>query len=166
MSVHLCKPYVCVPLYNLECKCHLQWNFSFMKCSEYYNTRPLFRETIKSNCIFFCSFNVTGSRLLLHWRNTWLRKIYCLQTTFSRKQWQWDFPLQEECLVHYVSVYFSWLWPVQTSTNQLRPVTGMLDKKEIVWLFCVTFNLDFDQGGYVMQIEWTKALCNNCQPML
>ena len=31
---------------------------------------------------------------------------------------------------------------------------------------CITTNSDFDQGGCVMQIEWTKALCNNCQPML
>ena len=27
-------------------------------------------------------------------------------------------------------------------------------------------NLDFDQEGCVIQIEWTKALYNNCQPML
>ena len=30
----------------------------------------------------------------------------------------------------------------------------------------ITSNSDFDQGGCVMQIEWTKAFCNNCQPML
>ena len=30
----------------------------------------------------------------------------------------------------------------------------------------VTSNLDFQQEGCVIQIEWSKALCNNCQPML
>ena len=30
----------------------------------------------------------------------------------------------------------------------------------------VTSNWDFDKGGCVIQIEWTKALCDNCQPML
>ena len=30
--------------------------------------------------------HVTGLRLLLHQRNTWLRMIYCRQTTFSGKQ--------------------------------------------------------------------------------
>ena len=32
--------------------------------------------------------------------------------------------------------------------------------------YYVTSNLDFDKGGYVIQVEWTKALCHNCQPML
>ena len=77
---------------------------------------------------------VTGLRLLLHQRNIWLRMISYLQTTFSGRQWQWDFLLQEECLVHYVSIYFRWLWPVQTSTNQFRPVTGAHNKKRIGWL--------------------------------
>ena len=56
--------------------------------------------------------------------------IYYLETTFSRKQWQQDFPLKEECFMHYISIYFSWLWPVQTSTNQFKLVTGAHDKKE------------------------------------
>ena len=30
----------------------------------------------------------------------------------------------------------------------------------------ITFRLDFDKGGCVIQVEWTKALCDNCQPML
>ena len=29
----------------------------------------------------------------------------------------------------------------------------------------VTSNSDFDKGGLVIQINWTKALCNNCHPM-
>ena len=28
----------------------------------------------------------------------------------------------------------------------------------------VTFSLDFDKAGYVIQAKWTKALCDNCQP--
>ena len=30
----------------------------------------------------------------------------------------------------------------------------------------VTSDLYFDEEGYVIQIEWAKALCDNCQPML
>ena len=29
-----------------------------------------------------------------------------------------------------------------------------------------TSNSDFDKGGCVIQVEWTKALCDNCQTML
>ena len=29
---------------------------------------------------------------------------------------------------------------------------------------CITSDSDFDQGGCVMQIEWTKALCNIAKP--
>ena len=32
--------------------------------------------------------------------------------------------------------------------------------------YCITSNLDFEKEGCVTQIEWTKALCDNCQPML
>ena len=78
--------------------------------------------------------------------------IYCLQKTFSGKQRQWDFPFQEECLVHYISIYFSWLWPVQTSTNQFRPVTGVYDKKFNSMACCITSDLDFNMGGSVIQI--------------
>ena len=44
-----------------------------------------------------------------------------------------------------------WLWPVQTSLGQFSAQC--------------TSNLDFDQGSCVIQIEWTKTICNNCQPM-
>ena len=30
----------------------------------------------------------------------------------------------------------------------------------------VTFNSNSDKGRCAIQIEWTKALCDNCQPML
>ena len=30
------------------------------------------------------------------------------RTIFSGKHQQWDFALEEECLVHYISFYFSW----------------------------------------------------------
>ena len=30
----------------------------------------------------------------------------------------------------------------------------------------VTFNLDVDKSGCVIQIKWTKAPSDNCQPML
>ena len=30
----------------------------------------------------------------------------------------------------------------------------------------ITSNSNFDKGGCVIQIEWTKALCNIYQPML
>ena len=50
----------------------------------------------------------------------------------------------------------------QTSSDQL--LVHMTKRNSVV---ChVTSNSDFDQGGCVMQIEWTKALCNNCQPIL
>ena len=29
-----------------------------------------------------------------------------------------------------------------------------------------TSNSDFDKEGCVIQVEWTKAVCDNCQPML
>ena len=32
--------------------------------------------------------------------------------------------------------------------------------------FHVTSNSAFDKGRYVIQIEWTKALSNNCHPCL
>ena len=31
---------------------------------------------------------------------------------------------------------------------------------------CITSNSNFNKEGCVIQIEWTKALCDNCQPML
>ena len=50
----------------------------------------------------------------------------------------------------------------QTSPNQL--LVHMTKRSSMA---ChITSNSDFDQGGYIMQIEWTKALCNNSQPML
>ena len=30
---------------------------------------------------------------------------------------------------------------------------------------CVTSDSDFDKGGCVIQIEWTKALCNNAHAL-
>ena len=50
----------------------------------------------------------------------------------------------------------------QSSSNQLLVC---MTKRNSVACF-VTSNSDFDQEGCVMQIEWTKALCNNDQPML
>ena len=32
--------------------------------------------------------------------------------------------------------------------------------------FHITSDLDFDKGGCVIQIEWTKALCKCWEPML
>ena len=50
----------------------------------------------------------------------------------------------------------------QTSSDQL--LVCMTKRNRVA---ChITSNLDFDQGRCVMQIEWTKALCNNYQPML
>ena len=50
----------------------------------------------------------------------------------------------------------------QTSSDQL--LVHMIKRNSMA---ChITSNSDFDQGGYVMQIEWTNALCNNCQPIL
>ena len=48
---------------------------------------------------------------------------------------------------------------VQTSSDQL--LVCMTKRNSVA---CnITSNSDFDQGGCIMQIEWTKALCNNCQ---
>ena len=50
----------------------------------------------------------------------------------------------------------------QTSSDQL--LVHMTKKNSMA---ChITSNLDIDQGGCVMEIEWTKALCNNYQPIL
>ena len=39
------------------------------------------------------------------------------------------------------------------------------DESMVLGVHC-TSNLDFDKGGCVIQVEWSKALCNNCQPIL
>ena len=62
--------------------------------------------------------------------------------------------------LHYVTLYFS-------SCGQFKPVWAslvcMTNRNSIA---ChITSSLDFDKGGCVIQIEWTKALCNDCQPV-
>ena len=34
--------------------------------------------------------NVTGSRLLLYWKNTWLRMMYCLQIIWWENRGFWQ----------------------------------------------------------------------------
>ena len=47
---------------------------------------------------------------------------------------------------NYISVYFDKLWPVQTGSSQFGQI--------IAWhAFSITSSLDFDKGGYVIQIE-------------
>ena len=61
---------------------------------------------------------VTGLRLLPHQRNTWLRKIYCLQTV---RQLLWDFPVLKLNVLHpyqqHHQCLLGWLWPAQTSSR-------------------------------------------------
>ena len=60
------------------------------------------------------------------------------------------------------------LWLAVANLNQFSPVqcTKQIDSIRHRVACHVTSNLDCDQGGSVIQIEWTKAFCNNCQPIL
>ena len=66
------------------------------------------------------------------------------------------------------SALHQWLKLVGTSLKQFGPVQCEWQKDTIRnSVAChITFSLDFDKGGCIIQIEWTKALYNNYQPML
>ena len=57
---------------------------------------------------------------------------------------------------------------VVASSNKFGPVqcAWQIDSMRNSVACHITSNLDFDKGGHVIQIQWTKALCDNCQPML
>ena len=52
------------------------------------------------------------------------------------------------------------------SLNQFGPVrhAWQIDSISNSVACLVTSNLEFEQNGCVIEIEWTKDLCNNCQP--
>ena len=53
-------------------------------------------------------------------------------------------------------------------SNQFGPVQHAWHIDSIMngMAYCTTSISDFDKGGCVIQMEWTKAVCDNCQPML
>ena len=72
----------------------------------------------------------------------------------------------------YVSIAFSTLHQqlklVGTSSNQFGLVLceWQIDSIRNGVACHITSDLDFDWGSCVIEIEWTKALYYNCQPML
>ena len=60
------------------------------------------------------------------------------------------------------------LWLPVASSNLFGLVgyTWQIDSIRNSVACCMTSNSDFNKGGCVIQIEWTKALCDNCQHML
>ena len=67
-------------------------------------------------------------------------------------------------LMFYISIDFRPLVLTQSavvSWNQLKPLwSNLVHTTKRNSLAChITSDLDFNKGGYVIQIEWTKALC-------
>ena len=71
-------------------------------------------------------------------------------------------PRREFC----TSALHQHLVSVVTSSNQFGPVqyAWQIDSIRNSVAYCITSSSDFDKGGCVIQIEWTKALCDSYYP--